>query len=403
MGGDDCTVSSTDILNHLCTIKWDNNDFFIRLVGGALHSILFPEYKSCDVDLHFVTVMKVEYTQYKCILESFEKMHDPFIRDDKDEIKKIIKQNHEYFNEVLKICLGAENKNKFIGQLTNHYIIKQEISFAKSYFKIMDTISKGFNNFKFDNSFNNMPNIYTKEAYDEFDTCSYKYDAYIKMCIIQPAWILPNIIIALNSIKKETEGDKYKRWNLYNKFCYKLYHEHNIFLILHPNKKHMLTISYNRYFSIELDESNAELQFFTNKPDQIYIIAIAVFKTVSNKPVWDVIIDSGLHTPLTCNNDQYLIEKHRMYFSGKSSNDPDKDNLLYDTSESYIKELYMRAIENEKNKNKLERIVNRLSSVKKKRSPKSPPLKKVKYNDMLVKFSELQSINRQMNTRKICS
>ena len=340
---------STSILENLCQIFPENKYFDIKIVGGAMHSVLFENYKSDDVDLHFIPKKKL-WSPYKELIDCFKNMQDPF---DQDNIRKTLAFNYNEYNSVLNRILTDKSAYKFTRNINvelGNPMILCDVDLSHKYFMIMNEISNKMTITRSFKNYSHVPFIFTKDAYNLLKLGN--FDNFIKFTMkrtYDKTEIVPiegkfsgTIEEMFNALVNTT--DPYFKWLGYCKWCNALFHNVKIQakLKVDTNRKHILSVTIDKkYQSIELDIEHMRWYFLASDVRESLILALMTFH-VNPKPHFGAIIDSSLYTPVHL-SDEYKNERLRMYYD-KNRVFQQINKIGFDTSQAYARELIMRSL-----------------------------------------------------------
>jgi hypothetical protein len=343
---------SEAVLSNLCQIFPENKDFDIKIVGGAMHSLLFPDYKSGDVDLHFIP-KKNKWEPYKELVDCFNNMKDPFVES---EVQKTLEYNSQVYFETLNRLVPLPPQappqakfNRKMHVMMGNPMIVREVDLADSYFLIMQEITLQMTIDPVNSI--NVPMIFTLDAYhtllrrnyEKFIAMAFRTKEYSTTVKIQidknNSWTVKEMFDILSNTQ-----DVNARWLGYCKWCNGAFHNPILHdqLKLDPNRKFILSVVIEKnYQSIELDRDHLHWFFRECDMREALILALLTFHN-EPQPHFDAIIDSSLYTPVHL-SDPYKMERLRMYYTGVPT-----DNMLhkinFDTSQAYARELLMRSL-----------------------------------------------------------
>lgn len=370
MGGKICSTTSKEVLHHMCrTSSQDpNNTLKLRVVGGAMHSILFPDYVSCDVDIHFVPT---NIDVYKPLIDALRNQEDPFANENASisDIHHKLDENAQSYNEMVLQQVKTAQPIRDIALRAGNDMVKYEITLAHAFYAHMKAFDVGFQNgFKHGEDVRYVPRIFTLDAFDLF--LKRDFPGFARLCLRVPD-DQPRVLDSFKHIfdSLAAEPDEYIKWYRYCVWCNDLYHngvpdiQGSHMYLLPSSKRHILsTTLQNRYQSIELNERFLHLVFIASDARSSLLLSLLVFKT-SPRPHFDVIIDAGLYTPLHA-SDSYTHERIRMYY-GSDGTDSNSKALNFDTSQAYARELIMRSIPLCKNTHddKFQRMFSRINDL----------------------------------------
>jgi hypothetical protein len=347
MGGKNCSTTSKEVLQHMCrtSIPDPDNTLKIRVVGGAMHSILFPEYISCDVDIHFVPT---NVDIYKPLIDVLQNQEDPFANDNAsiNDIQHKLEENAQSYTKILAEMLQSSRFIRDLAARAGNDMVKHEMTLAHAFFTRMKSFDVGFQNgFKHGEDVQYVPQVFTLDAFDLFMKSD--FPGFARLCLKKvPDDVLYSFKHIFDSLA--AEPNEYVKWFRYCVWCNDLYHngvkdiQGSHMYLLPSSKRHILSATLeNRYQSIELNERFMHLVFIASDARSSLLLSLLVFKT-NPRPHFDVIIDAGLYTPLHA-SDPYTHERIRMYYGNdvKTSNSKALD---LDTSQAYARELIMRSI-----------------------------------------------------------
>ena len=401
---------SDRILDNLCQFFPKNKDFDVKIVGGAMHSLLFNNYKSSDVDLHFVP-KKHNLKPYKELIECCKNMKDPF---DDNNVRQTLADNYYTYTKLIdRIATTVSAPEKFSRKthvVSGNPIVLHDVHLANSYFLIMQEITKQITIDPVDSK--NVPVIFTLDAYHTF--MQRDFNKFIEMTFINDYSKTAKITIDKNNIWTVSEmfnillntPDVYARWSGYCKWCNGAFHHPTLHsqLKLDPNRKFILSaVIEKNYQSIELDGDHFGLFFEKCDIREGLLLPVLTFHSNPN-PHFGAIIDSALCTPLHL-SDAYKMERLRMYYTGVPAVTKNMiRKISFDTSQAYARELLMRVLLfcdlNNFRDEKFKKIYSRIVDLSEATNPQVCTESKRIYDSIM----RLQKVEKAISKKKyVCS
>ena len=400
-------MSCKSILENLCQIFPENKYFDVKIVGGAMHSLLFDKYKSDDVDLHFIPKKKLR-DPYNELIKCFENMPDPF---DQNNIRKSLLSNYKNYSCVLDHLLTDKSAYRFIRNINvelGNPMILRDVDLADKYFMIMNEISNKMSIIRSFRNYSHVPLLFTKDAYnllklgnfDNFIKFTMKR-TYNKTEIIQIEHNFRGTIEEIFNALVNT-NDSYFKWLGYCKWCNALFHNVNIQtkLKVDTNRKHILSVTIDKKFqSIELDIEHMRWYFRASDVRESLILALMTFH-VNPQPHFGAIIDSSLYTPVHL-SDEYKNERLRMYYN-TSRVFQQINKIGFDTSQAYTRELIMRSLPYCDTKNLNDEKFRRISARIKDLAPELQACDDIK--KMYQEIKALENVEKAISKKRlVCS